>query len=112
MLPVSQPEEAVARLRAAIEQLDDWRLVGLHGATTALGSLVLGLALLEGEIDAEQALAASLLDELFEIERWGRERDAERRQQVLRRDVAAAASFLASLRPPATAARSRPDSDA
>ena len=111
MLPVSQPEEAVARLRAAIEQLDDWRLVGLHGATTALGSLVLGLALLEGEIDAEQALAASLLDELFEIERWGRERDAERRQQVLRRDVAAAARFLACLRPPATAARPRPDSD-
>jgi chaperone required for assembly of F1-ATPase len=111
MLPVSQPEEAVARLRAAIEQLDDWRLVGLHGATTALGSLVLGLALLEGEIDAEQALAASLLDELFEIERWGRERDADRRQQVVRRDVAAAATFLACLRPPATAARSRADSD-
>jgi chaperone required for assembly of F1-ATPase len=111
MLPVTQPEPAVARLRAAIERLDDWRLVGLHGATTALGSLVLGLALLEGEIDAEQALAASLLDELFEIERWGRERDAERRQQVLRRDVAAAASFLACLRPPATGARLRADSD-
>ena len=111
MLPVSQPEAAIVRLRAAVEALDDWRLVGLHGATTALGSLVLGLALLEGEIDAEQALTASLLDELFEIERWGRERDAERRQQALRRDVAAAASFLACLRPPATAARSRADSD-
>jgi chaperone required for assembly of F1-ATPase len=111
MLPVTQPEPAVARLRAAIEQLDDWRLVGLHGATTALGSVVLGLALLEGEIDAEQALAASLLDELFEIERWGCERDALRRQQALRRDVAAAASFLACLRPPATAARSRADTD-
>jgi chaperone required for assembly of F1-ATPase len=111
MLPVTQPEPAVARLRVAIEQLDDWRLVGLHGATTALGSVVLGLALLEGRIDAEQALAASLLDELFEIERWGRERDAERRQQALRRDVAAAARFLACLRPPATAARSRADTD-
>ena len=111
MLPVSQPEPAIARLRAAIDRLDDWRLVGLHGATTALGSLVLGLALLEGEIDAERALAASLLDELFEMERWGRERDALRRQQVVRRDVAAAAAFLACLRPPATAARSRADSD-
>jgi chaperone required for assembly of F1-ATPase len=111
MLPVNQPEPAIARLRAAIEQLDDWRLVGLHGATTALGSMVLGLALLEGEIEAEQALAASLLDELFEIERWGRERDAERRQQVLRRDVVAAAAFLACLRPPATGARPRADSD-
>ena len=111
MLPVSQPEPAIARLRTAIEVLDDWRLVGLRGATTALGSVVLGLALLEGEIDKEQALAASLLDELFEIERWGRERDAERRQQVLRRDVAAASGFLACLRTPVTAARFRADSD-
>lgn len=111
MLPLSQPEPAIAQLRSAIEELDDWRLVGLHGATTALGSVVLGLALLEGEIDAEQALAASLLDELFEIERWGREREAERRQQVLRREVAAAAVFLDCLRPPATGARPRADSD-
>jgi chaperone required for assembly of F1-ATPase len=111
MLPVTQPKPAVARLRAAIAQLDDWRLVGLHGATTALGSVVLGLALLEGRIDAEQALAASLLDELYEIERWGRERDAERRQQGLRREVAAAATFLGCLRTPATAARPRADTD-
>ena len=109
MLPLTQPAPAVARLRAAVEQLDDWRLVGLHAATTALGSLVLGLALLDGRVDAEQALAASLLDELFGIERWGRERDAERRHQVLRRDVAAAASFLAFLRPPPTGAPSRAD---
>ncbi len=111
MLPVTQPDAAVLRLRGAIELLDDWGLVGLHGATTALGSVVLGLALLEGAIDAEQALAASLLDELFEIERWGRERDAERRHQVLRRDVEAAASFLACLRQPSTG-RARADNDA
>ncbi len=110
MLPVSQPEPALARLRAAILGLDDWRLVGLHAATSALGSMVLGLALLEGEIDADQALAASLLDELFEIERWGREREAERRHQALRRDVTAAARFLACLRESAGAARYRSDS--
>jgi chaperone required for assembly of F1-ATPase len=110
MLPVTQPESDIARLRAAIAHVDDWRLVGLHGATTALGSVVLGLALLEGALDAEQALAASLLDELFEIERWGRERDAERRQQAIRREVAAAATFLACLRP-ATAAPARADAD-
>ncbi len=32
-----------------------------------------------GRIDAEQALAASLLDELFEIERWGQDAETERR---------------------------------
>jgi chaperone required for assembly of F1-ATPase len=83
--------------------------VGLHAATTTLGSVVLGLALLEGEINSEEALAASLLDELFEIERWGREREAERRQQALRRDLTAAACFLACLRESAKAARDRSD---
>jgi chaperone required for assembly of F1-ATPase len=109
MLPVTQPQPALARLREATLALDDWRLVGLHAATTTLGSVVLGLALLEGEINSEEALAASLLDELFEIERWGREREAERRQQALRRDLTAAACFLACLRESAKAARDRSD---
>jgi chaperone required for assembly of F1-ATPase len=101
MLPVPQPETALARLRACVEPLDDWRLVGLHAVTTALGSVVLGLALFEGEIDAEQAIAASLLDEQFEIDRWGREREMERRHNALRYDVEAAARFLACLHVPA-----------
>jgi len=109
MLPVIQPEPAVQQLRATVDRVDDWRLVGLHAATTALGSIALGLALLEGEIDAERALAASLLDELFEIERWGREREAERRQQALERDLNAAARFLSCLRSSAGPAGPRQD---
>ena len=98
ILPVGQPEDAVRRLQAVVGTLADWPLVGLHAATTALGSLILGLALAERRIDAEQALAAGLLDELFEIERWGRDAETERRHQALRRDVGAAAMFLGALR--------------
>ena len=97
IVPVAQPAAAVRALRAAVEALDDWSLVGLHGATTAVGSLILGLALLEGRIDAGQAFAASLLDELFEIERWGEDAEAERRHATLRRDLEAAATFLDAL---------------
>jgi len=39
--------------------------------TAACGSLVIGLALLEGRLDAETAFAASQLDETFQIEQWG-----------------------------------------
>jgi chaperone required for assembly of F1-ATPase len=97
ILPLVQPPAARAALRGAIEKLDDWPLVGMHAATTALGSLVLGLGLLRGRLDAEAALAASLLDELYEIERWGSDVEAERRHQALRRDVSGAARFLADL---------------
>lgn len=97
ILPVAQPAAARLRLRGAVQDLGDWPLVGMHMATTALGSLVLGLGLLHGRLDAETALAASLLDELFEIERWGSDVEAERRHQALRRDLHAAARFLARL---------------
>jgi chaperone required for assembly of F1-ATPase len=99
ILPVEQPPAAVQSLQAAVEVLDDWPLVGLHAATTALGSLILGLALAGGRINAEQALAASLLDELFEIERWGEDVEISRRHAALRRDVEAAAAFLGALAP-------------
>jgi chaperone required for assembly of F1-ATPase len=98
--PVAQPAAARARLRSAIEELGDWPLVGMHMATTALGSLVLGLGLLHGRLDAGAALAASLLDELYEIERWGSDLEAERRHEALRRDVTGAARFLRELHQP------------
>jgi len=85
------------RLRAVVEALPNWHLVGVHAATTALGSLVLGLALLRGRLDAERAVTVSLLDELFEIERWGRDAETERRHAALRRDVQATAVFLERL---------------
>ena len=100
ILPLTQPAAARTRLRSAVEDLSDWPLVGMHMATTALGSLVLGLGLLHGRLDADAALAASLLDELFEIERWGSDVEAERRQEVLRRDVSGAARLLQELRQP------------
>ena len=105
MLPVAQPEAARTRLRTAVAWLEDWPLVGLHAATTGLGSLVLGLALLHGRIDAEAALAASLLDELFEIERWGTDPEAERRHAAVRSDVTAAACFLQAIHEPPEARR-------
>lgn len=99
LLPVAQPEATLDRVKGIIETIDDWPLVGVHGATTGLGSVVLALALWHGEMDADRAVDASLVDALFEIERWGEERDAARRHEALRRDMRAAAHFLDHLPP-------------
>jgi chaperone required for assembly of F1-ATPase len=97
-LPVAQPEPALARLREAVEASDDWTLTGLHAATTALGSVVLGLALRERRLTAEAAFGAGLLDELFEAEQWGEDPEAAARRERLRREVEAAAHFMALCR--------------
>jgi chaperone required for assembly of F1-ATPase len=92
--PLPQPEAALQALRRAVERLDDWRLVGLHAATTLTGSLVLALALERQALDTARAFETALLDELFEIERWGEETMQQRRHARLRTDLEAAATYL------------------
>ncbi len=99
LVPATQPVATLDGVRKVIKAIDDWPLVGVHGATTALGSVVLALALWHGELAADAAADASLVDALFELERWGQERDATRRHEALRRDVRGIACFLQHLPP-------------
>lgn len=99
LTPVAQPEATLDGIGGLIAAIDDWPLVGVHAATTSLGSVVLALALWHGEIEADAAADASLVDALFEIERWGEEREATRRHEALRRDVRGAGVFLQHLPP-------------
>ncbi|MFO1036375.1 MAG: ATP12 family protein [Geminicoccaceae bacterium] len=92
--PLEQPDAALRALAAAVRASDDWRLVGLHAVTTLTGSIVLGLALARGAVDAERALDVALLDELFEIERWGLDEEQRIRHERLLRDLVAAERFL------------------
>lgn len=101
LLPVPQPDATLERVRSIVAAIDDWPLVGVHAVTTGLGSVVLGLALWHGALDADQVTDASLVDALFEIEQWGEERDATRRHEALRQDMRGAARFLQHLPPPA-----------
>jgi chaperone required for assembly of F1-ATPase len=97
VMPVAQSEAARNRTRVILESCDPWRLTGIGLAVPALGSVVTGLALADGQIDAEEALSVSLLDEAFQADRWGEDTDARRRRDALRRDIQAAAEFLSLL---------------
>ena len=97
VMPATQDPIALRALRAAVERLDPWRLVGLHAATTLTGSLVLGLAIERGALTAEAAFDLAMLDEQFEIDQWGE--DVEQAAQIARRrdDLLAAGRFLGLL---------------
>lgn len=98
IMPVAQHVEALAALRRAVEAVDDWELAALHTLTAVTGSLVLGLAVLHGRLDHAAAYAASEVDEAFQVERWGMDREAEQRRRARRLDVAEAAKFVELLR--------------
>jgi chaperone required for assembly of F1-ATPase len=94
VMPRSQPREVQVAIRSAIETCSALPLAALHGATTACGSVILGLALMAGRIDADAAWQAAQLDENFQIERWGDDAEAARRAATLRDDIAASTKFL------------------
>ena len=77
VIPVAQDAGALARLRARLDALTPWQLTALHDLVTLPGSLILGLAVLEGRLDADAAHALSRIDETFQAERWGRDDEAE-----------------------------------
>ena len=95
ILPLRQPAHAIAALRRSVEQASDLELAALSCLVQASGSLVVGLAVLDGCIDADTAFATALLDEEYQAERWGIDAEAERRRRDIAEDIRAAASFLA-----------------
>ena len=95
LMPQPQPDAALGALRAALDALDDLTLTGLMVATAAAGSLVVGLALVEGRITGEEAFAVSQLDESFQIEQWGEDAEAAARRAALKEDLLSVERFLA-----------------
>ncbi|MRX51033.1 ATPase [Paracoccus sp. S-4012] len=88
ILPVAQDAAALAALAQRVSGLDPFRLTALHDLVTLPGSLILGLAVLEGRLDPDAAHAIGRTDELFQAEQWGTDDEAE----------AAAAGRLAAMR--------------
>lgn len=93
-LQIEQPAEALAALRRAVERHDDWRLTGLALAVRVSGSLVVGLALAAGRLDAAGAFEAAELDESYSIEQWGEDAEAAKRRAGVMAELDAAGRFL------------------
>jgi chaperone required for assembly of F1-ATPase len=95
---VKQHRDSIAALRRAVAALDVDALAALGVAVPALGSLVLGLGLAEGRLDAPTAHALGALDELFQTEQWGEDAEAAARRQAIAADIALAARYIALTR--------------
>lgn len=94
---VAQAEATIQRLAHAVAALDPFRLVALSPLVTIGGSLLAGLAVLEGAVGAEAAWAAVSVDERWQLEQWGSDAEAEQALANRRRDFLAAAGLVALL---------------
>ena len=98
VVPLAQAPASLAALRSALTHYDDMALSAVSAAILAAGSLVIGLALAEGRVDALVAFEASQLDETYQIELWGEDTEAAKRLAGIKAELDAAERFLALLK--------------
>lgn len=72
-----QDEQALAALTARTHALDAYKLAAFHDLVSLSGSLVLGFAAIEKLHDIETLWDISRLDEIWQIEQWGADDEAE-----------------------------------
>lgn len=94
LLHVPQPQSTVERLGHAVAVLDPFHLAGLSPLVTIGGSLVAALAVLEKAVTADKAWQAVSVDERWQLDQWGTDKEAEAALENCRRDFMAPASFL------------------
>ncbi len=93
-----QPPETLARLSALLAPMDDFTLSGMAFAAALCGSAILALALRDGRINADEAMAAARLDEIFQEEQWGVDAEAAARADAMAIEAVMAERWFAALR--------------
>lgn len=76
IMPKDQSADALAALAQHVHAVEAFELSALHDFIVISGSLVLGLAVLHGEITPEHAFTLSRIDESFQQELWGVDEEA------------------------------------
>ena len=90
----AQPPRTVEQLGRAIAARDPFELAALSPLVTISGSLIVALALFEGEVDIEGAWTASTVDEAWQTEQWGEDAEAALALANRRSEFEAAGRFL------------------
>ena len=89
----AQPAETLARLRAALDAHDAFQLAALQTLASLAASLVVALAALEPEAEADTLWAAANLEEDWQAEQWGEDAEAQTLRARRLAEFAAATGF-------------------
>lgn len=100
LVPVSgvihapQNATAIADLTARVHRFTPFELAAFHDLVGISGSLILGFAVTEGHLGAEQAWDLSRVDEKWQEEQWGEDEEASKQADIKRGDFLHAARFF------------------
>jgi chaperone required for assembly of F1-ATPase len=77
VMHVAQPANAVANITACVVAQSPFQLTALHDLVSMSGSLVIGLAAQAEAFAIDDLWTRSRLDELWQIEQWGQDDEAD-----------------------------------
>lgn len=98
VMHVDQPRETIGAVAIHLrKRAEPFRLAAIHLMTSLTGSALLALAVEAKALDAEAAWTAAHVDENWNIEHWGDDAEAVKRQANRKRDMMAAATLLEAL---------------
>jgi chaperone required for assembly of F1-ATPase len=93
VMHVPQNPDDLATLAAQLEQMTPYQIAAAHDLISLSGSLIIALAVIEGEITASQGWAVSRVDEEWQYEQWGEDDDARALESIKQQAFFDAAKF-------------------
>jgi chaperone required for assembly of F1-ATPase len=94
----SQDERGLAAIAARVgAETHPVRLAALHVLTTMSGSALIALMTAAGDVTAEEAWSAAMVDEDWNADLWGRDIEAEARHTRRKEEFLSAAALLRAL---------------
>lgn len=92
-----QPAASLRKLSEVISAMDNARFLAAFTIAASTGSLILALAMVNGQLDADQVTDAALLEEQYRLDSWGDDEEANERMRAIRGELRNTQRFVALL---------------
>jgi len=90
---IHQPSETLAKMQSMIEAMDAADFTLVQAVTGLTGSVVIALAMAAGRLGAVQAFEAAGVDEVYQLEKWGEDKIARARLNLLQSELETVEKF-------------------
>lgn len=94
LMPAAQASDTAPKMRKVLEKLNDAELTAFQAAASLTNSLALAFALVHKKVTAAECFAAAFLDELYQVEKWGEDKEAHDRRRRIAGDLNAIERYL------------------
>ena len=95
--PITQSQETLCAMEDVLATLTDLEMTAISSLVTATGSLIVGLALRADVISPDTATDVSILEEVYQKERWGKDKNVSDRHDQIRNEICQADRLFRTL---------------